>query len=434
MVDGACPCVPRRRPTFPAYAARRWRVLGLLGVLLLGSLLVLAITDRGHEPRWVARTGAIDSAAVSPDGQAVYALIREEGNVTRLEARRGATGALLWESPLRAPRALLAAGDGGVALATDFPFAFLTVFGVDGSIRSVVPLEGNPRALRVEDDRVAIALQAPGNPVLVFEGGVLLRTHGFDSFVKAIDLRAGRLAAGTGDGHVALFEANGTALLDASLGMSVRSLALSRDGGALLVGGYGLATGDLSGSVAFLDATERPPLRWQRPASAGVGLVGLDDGALWAMAVEESPPRYRLRMMEAATGQTRWTRDVDGYVARDDAGSEGGASLSPDGRAVAVATLRGDLEVLSVAEGAGRWSFRAEGATQASFARDRPDLLLATGRLVPTGAYSQAMLFSVSAEPVSGRLPVLTLLLSAAAAGAGAAILGVGYWRVRRAY
>lgn len=427
--------MPRRRPTIASYAARRWRALGLLGVLLLGSLLVLGVTDRGHEPLWTARTGVIDSAAVAPDGSAVYALIREEGNVTRLEARRGESGTLLWESQLHAPRALLAAGEGGVALATDFPFAFLTVYGEDGSLRHRAPLEGNPRALRMEGDRVAIALQAPGNPVLVYEGGSLARTLRFGSFVKAIDLRSGHIAAGTGDGEVALFAPNGTALANASLPMSVRSLQLSRDGTMLLVGGYGLSPGDLSGGVALLDAATQPPLRWTQAVGAGVGYVGLDDNGVWAMVVEESPPRYRLRVYEAASGTSRWVREVDGNVAGDDSGSVGGASLSPDGRSVVVASLRGDLRVLRTSDAAPRWSFEAEGVTHATFARDAPDLVFATGRLVPTGPYStNAFLFSVSREPLQGHLPILAILLTATAILAATAVVGVGYWRARRAY
>lgn len=427
--------MPRRRPTLASYAARRWRSLGLLLVLLLGSLLVLAVTDRGHEPLWTARTGVIDSAAVAPDGSAVYTLIREDGNVTRLEARRGETGTLLWESRLHAPRALLAAGEGGVALATDFPFAFLTVYGEDGSLRYQAPLQGNPRALRMEGDRVAIALQAPGNPVLVLEDGNLARTLRFGSFVKAIDLRSGHLAAGTGDGEVALFAPNGTALVNVSLNLSVRSLQLSRDGTMLLVGGYGLAPGALGGSLALLDAATQPPLRWTQAVTAGVGYVDLDDNGVWAMAVEESPPRYRLRVYEAATGASRWVREVDGNVAGDDSGSVGGASLSPDGRSVVVASLRGDLRVLRTSDAAQRWTFEVEGVTQATFARDAPDLVFATGRLVPTGAYStNAFLFSVASEPLQGHMPILSLLLAAATALAAAAIVGLGYWRARRAY
>lgn len=425
----------RRRPSFATYVARRWRVVGLLAVLLLGSLLVLAITDRGHEPLWTTRTGPIDSAAISPDGSTVYALIREGDNLTRLEARRGGSGSLLWESPMHATRALLAAGDDGVAVATDFPFAFLTAYGVDGSVRVQVPLEGNPRALAVEGGRLAIALQAPGNPVLVFEEGRVARTHLFPSFVKAIDLRSGRLAAGTGDGGVLLFHENGTAAYNASLPMGVRSLQLSRDGTALLVGGSSLTPGDLTGALAFVDLTRREPLLWVAPAPGSVGLVGMDDAGLWALSVEEAPPNHRLRMLEAATGTQRWSREVDGFVVRDDAGASGGAALSPDGRHVVVGTWRGDLQVLRVTDGRARWTFQAEGMTQASFAREAPEQVLANGRLAPGGAYATMFLFSTDHEPLWSRLPVLAILLVLAALAAAASIVGVGYWRVlRRAY
>lgn len=424
----------RRRPSFPTYAARRWRALGLLGVLLAGSLLVLGIMDRGHEPLWVVRTGDVDAAALAPDASVVYALIREGGNLTRLEARAGEGGSLLWESPMHAPRALLAAGSEGVAVATDFPFAFLTVYGRDGSVRSSVPLEGNPRAMVMEGDRLALALQAPGNPLLVFDAGRLARTHSFAGFVTALDLRAGRLAAGTGGGEVVLFDSDGARAFNASLAMGVRTLHLGADGTSLVVGGSGLGAGGLSGAVAFVDVTQPEPLRWTQSTKVGVRLVALDEAGLWALAVEETPLNHTVRLFEAATGQPRWSHAAEGYVSRDDSGGVVGADLSPDGRFVVVGTLRGDLVVLRVSDGSQRWRFDAEGLTQAAFARDAPDRILATGRLVPAGPYSTVLLFSVQQEPFGGRLPVLALLAAASAALGAALLLGVGYWRVRRSY
>lgn len=424
----------RRRPSFSTYAARRWRVVGLLAVLLAGSLLVLATIDRGHEPGWTARTGAVDSAAVSPDGATVYALLREGDLITRLEARRGESGALLWESPMDASRALLAADGQGVAVATDFPFAFLTVYAVNGSVRFQVPLEGNPRAMAMEEGRVAIALMAPGNPVLLFENGRLARSHGFTSFVKALDLRDGRLAVGAGDGELVLFERNGTLLHNSSLPMSVRSLRLNEDASVLLVGGAALLPGDLSGSYALIDVTLKPPLRWTRHAAVSVGLVGLDDAGVWAMVVEESPPNYRIRVLEAATGAERWTREMDGYVARDDPGRLGGAAISPDGRHVVAGTLRGDLLSLRVHDGRERWRFDGEGVNQVEFPRDAPGRALAAGRLVPAGPHATLLLFSMDTEPFAGRLPLLALVLTLAAFLIAALVLGVGYHRARRSF
>lgn len=425
----------RRRPTFATYAARRWRVLGILAVLLAGSMLVLAVTDRGHEPVWSARTGPVDSTAASPDGSTIYALIREGDNLTRLEARRGGTGSLLWDSPLHAPRALLAAGAEGVAVATDFPLAFLTVYGVDGSIDFAVPLEGNPRDLDMDGDRVAIALQAPGNPLLVFERGQLLQSHSFASFVTGISLRQDRLAAGAGDGQVAVFAPNGTALFNASLPLSVRSLQLTRDGQTLLLGGYGPLPGDLSGALVLIDVDAREPIRWSRSTGVGVGLVAIDDNGLWAMAVEETPPDHRLLMFEAASGALKWTHPLVGSISRDDSGSTGGAALSPDGRSVAVATIRSDILLLRALDGRARWTFDTEGATHVAFPHEAPDTLLASGRLVSTSPYSTLLLrFSVTEEPFAGRLPLLAFLLVTATLLAAAAILAVGYWRVRRTY
>jgi outer membrane protein assembly factor BamB len=262
----------------------------------------------------------------------------------------------------------------------------------------------------------------------------VVRTHTFGSFVKALDLRSGRLAAGTGDGEAVLFHPNGTVAFNASLPMSVRSLQLSRDGDAFLVGGSSLAAGDLSGALAFVDTTRREPLLWVAPARGSVGLVGLDDAGLWALSVEESPPHHSLRVLEAATGTARWTRPMDGFVARDDSGSSGGAALAPDGRHVVVGTLRGDLLALRISDGRARWSFHAEGTTQVAFARDAPDLVLSNGRLVTGGAYSTAFLFSADQEPLASRLPVLAAALVVLALLAAGGIVGIGYWRaVRRA-
>lgn len=425
----------RRRPTFATYAARRWRVLGILGVLLAGSMLVLAMTDRGHEPWWNVRTGPVDSTAASPDGSTVYALIREDKDLARLEARRGGTGSLLWESPLHAPRALLAASADGVAVATDFPLAFLTVYGVDGSVRFQVPLEGNPRDMDMERGRVALALQAPGNPLLVFEDGRVVQSHSFASFVTGVSLRNGRLAAGAGDGAVAVFAQNGTMLFNASLPISVRSLQMTRAGDMLLLGGYGLLPGDLSGALVLIDVDARQPIRWTRSTGVGVGLVAIDDNGLWAMAVEETPPDHRLLMFEAASGALKWTRPLAGSIARDDSGGTGGAALSPDGRTVAVATLRSDLVLLRALDGRPRWTFDTEGATHVAFPHDDPDTLLASGRLVTTSPSSTLLLrFSVHEEPFTGRLPLIAILLASTTLVAAGAILGVGYWRVRRTY
>lgn len=79
----------RRRPTLASYVRRRWRAIGAVVVLLLGSLLVLAVTDRGHDPLWVAQTDEVDHAAIAPDASAVYALTRTDGNITGLHAYRG---------------------------------------------------------------------------------------------------------------------------------------------------------------------------------------------------------------------------------------------------------------------------------------------------------------------------------------------------------
>lgn len=424
----------RRRPTFPAYARRRWRFLGLVLVLLSGSLLVLAITDRGHDPLWTARGAGIEAVDVAPDGSVVYTLVSEEANISRLEARSGRDGDLLWESPFNATRALLRAGPDGVAVATDFPLAFLTVFRDDGSVSFQVPLEGNPRAMAIEGRRLALALQAPGNPVLVFEDGRLNRTHVLDSFVNTLDLRAGRLAVGTGAGQVKLFADNGTELFNASLPAAVRSLRLSGDGATLAAGGFSLAPGNLGGHVAFFDATRADPLVWTAETAVGIGLVDLDRAGVEIMAVEESPPSSTVLLFDTATGVRRFAYRVDGNIARDDAGAFGGAALSPDGRTLVVATLRGGVDAYTVPDGEPRWSYGSQGSSILVFAAAENDLLVANGRLVKTGGLDTLFLFSTEREPLLGSATLLAVGLVGLALAVGVLVLSVGYWRVRRSY
>lgn len=427
--------MPRRRPSFVTYARRRWRVVGLLLVLLAGSLLILAVTDRGHDPRWAARGEALEQAALSPDGSTVYALQKANGNVTGLEARRGADGHLLWQSAFNATRALVAAGDEGVAVATDFPLAYLTFYGQDGRVAYQVPLEGVPRALALEGGRVALALQAPGNPVLVLADGRLAHEHRFGSFVNAIDLRGGNLAVGTGAGELRVAVADtGAPLYNGSFGVAVRSLRLAHDGRSLFAGGSSLGAGDLSGSVAFVDLTAQEPLRWTRRTTSGVAYASLDASGVFALAVEEAPPRDVVHVYDASPGTERWTREIVGGLAQGDAGAGGGVSLAPDGSAVVVGTLHGGLAAYRVGDGARVWSYRAEGMTLVTHAAARPDVFVADGRLNSGAEDPGLFLFDASREPLGGNLVALGVVVTLLLAGAAAAALGIGFWRLRRSY
>jgi outer membrane protein assembly factor BamB len=417
---------------------RRWRALGLVLVLLAGSLLVLVVTDRGHDPLWSARAapagGAIDQAVVGPHGSVVYALVRENGNITSLEARSGASGALLWASPMSATRALLAASTGTVAVATDFPRAFLTIYGDDGSPRFQTALEGNPRALEADGSTVALALQAPGNPVFLFQDAQLARTLHYARSVDSLDLRAGRLAVGTGDGELQVVATNGTELLNVTLATSVRSVRLDADASSVVVGGAALAPGDLSGTLAMLDVDAVSPMRWSHATSAAVSLVEIDDAGLLVLAVQDTLPLHSIAVYDGGTGALRWTRPADGNVAVDDAGDHAGASLSPDGARVVVATLRGAVTSYVATTGRPEWSFQSEGSSVVAFARAAPDRLLADGSLTPNGPYDSLFLFSATQEPLRGRLLDMAVLLVLLAVIVASAVLGIGYWRVRRSY
>lgn len=424
----------RRRLTLAAYIRRRWRAIGAVVVLFLGALLVVAVTDRGHDPLWVAQVEEVDHAAIAPDASAVYVLTRTEGSITGLAAFRGEDGAPLWQGELNATRALLAAGPTGVAVATDFPAASLTFYNVGGTIRWRVPLEGNPVALRIDGERIALALNAPSNPVLLFDGDLLIRIYHLPSPVRALDLQTGLLATGGLSGEVIVTGLDHEEVLNATLPMSVRSLRLAHDGTGLVVGGVGLTPSDPRGHVAFLDIGAEPVVRWQAETPVGVGLVDTDAAGLFALAVEEAPPSSTLHVYDGATGATRWARLIEGSVSRDDSGSLGGAAISPDGEVVAVATLRGALHLFTTEEGDERWSYEARGALVVSFAEDEPRRMLVASRLLQNRPIDSLLLFSPTAEPLGQRAGLLAATLGASAVVALALLIGVGLWRARRPY
>lgn len=424
----------RRRLTLAAYVRRRWRVLGAIVVLLLGALLVLAVTDRGHDPIWKAGARELDRAALAPDASAAYALLRDNGTITRLAAYGGEDGELLWQSELNATAAVLSAGRSGVAIATDFPLAFVTVYGADGSIRWLFPLEGNPIAMVYDGEYLALALNAQHNPVLLFHEDLLVRTFEHSAAVRALSVHEGLVAVGTDRGEVLVRTLSGEQVTNVTLDMSPRSLRLSLDGTALVVGGYGSSPADPRGHVAFIDVGAPEPLRWAQDTPVGVGLVDLDAAGLLALAVEESPPSATLHVFDASTGATRWTRLVSGSVTRDDAGGFGGAALSPDARRVAVATSQGNVHVFDGQTGAEAWSYRAGGANVVTFADEEPGRLAVGGRLLANRPFDSIFLFSASGEPIEQSAALLAAAFATLSAIALGAYVGIGYWRARGPY
>lgn len=424
----------RRRLTLTAYVRRRWRVVGAIVVMLLGALLVLAVTDRGHDPAWQARASELDHAAFAPDGRAEYALLREGGNISRIAAY-GEDGALRWEGEVDAPRARLAAGPAGVAVATAFPLAFLTVYGTDGSIQWQVPLEGVPVAVIAEDDVLALALDAPSlhHPVLVFKGARLVHTFLHASPVSALDMAAGVVAVAGANGDVVARTLDAREVANVTLGFTPRSLRLAEDGTALVVGG-GLTAVDAPGHVAFIDVGADAGVRWQQDTPAGIGLVDLDAAGLRALAVEEAPPSAILHVYDGSTGATRWNRLLPGGVARDDAGVFGGAAISPDATRVAVGTVRGNVQLFDARSGEAEWTYRAGGVAVLDFADDEGQRLLVGGRLLANQPFDSLFLFSTTEEPAGQEAAILATTLVALAVASLALFLGVGFWRARGTY
>lgn len=426
----------RRRVRLGEYVRRRWRVLGAIAVLLLGSLLVVGVTDRGHDPRWQARTTGLEAATLAPDASAVYAFLGDGANVTGIAAFDGADGTLRWTGSLNATRALAAAGREGVVVANDFPGALLTAYSREGQVLWQTPLEGNPIGLVVDGTYTALALNAPSNPVLLFEGRTQVATLRNPGPLRALDMQAGLVATAGLHGEVIVWHANATQVANVTLPMAIRSLRLSDDGTTLLVGGATLDPLDARGSIALLDLAGAPEVRWRHEtAGAALGLVDIDANGLVALAVEDAPPTTTVRAYEAATGATRWTARIDGSVARDDAGAFGAAALAPRGRVALVSTLRGDVAALDMADGSLAWTYRAAGSSRILFADDAPDKALVLARLVENRPTPDTLLlFSTDDEPVHKRAGLLAIGLSLLAAAAFAAVLGVGLWRARRTY
>lgn len=408
--------------------------MGAVVVLLLGALLVLAITDRGHDPVWQAQSGEVDQLDIAPDASVVYLLVRDHGNLSALEARSGEDGRLLWESPIAAPRARLRAADDGVVLATDFPAPFLTRFGADGSVRFQLPFEGNPHALDVDGQHVALSLQAPDHPVLVLEGDRLVRVDPHLSLVGALDLESGRLATGSATGDVVLRAADGTVLYNTSLPMDVRSLRLSTDGGLMTLGGASLAPSGKQGLVVTIDVTSPTPERWRTPTDSAIGLVEMDRAGVLVVAVEDRPLAASAHAYEGATGLPLWGREVGGNVFRDDAGAYGSLAVSPDGAAVAFATLRGQIQVVAADDGEPLWSFGTKGATIVDFADGAPETFVAAGRLTGGRLYETTFLFSLRDEPTTSDATIIAAVTIAGGIALAVALVGVGYWRARRSY
>lgn len=410
--------------------------MGALVVLLMGALLVLAVTDRGHDPVWQVSGGQIYSAAISPDASAAYTLVIDDDAVTRIVAYRGSDGSKLWEGELNATNAVLAAGPAGAAVATDFPLAFLTVYAADGTIRwTPVPLEGNPSALAYEGNLLALALNAPAlsYPVLLFEGEYLVRTLRHPSPVVSLDMAGGFVAAAGRDGELIVHAIDGSEVANVSLGFAPISVRLADDGSALVVGGGGLDPADTRGQIAFVDLGKQAQLRWRQDTPARVGLVDIDSVALRALAIEESPPSATIHVYDGATGATLWTRLVAGSVPRE-RGQQGAAALSPDATRVAVGTVGGNVQLFEADDGDEMWQFRAAGAKHVMFAQDDPQRLAVAGRLLPSRPYDSLMLFDVAGEPLAQRAVVLAGAIIALGVLTLAGFIGIGYWRAKRTY
>lgn len=405
-------------------------------VLFLGALLVLVITDRGHDPLWEVREPFVEQLALAPDGSELYVLVRDDANgpIVRLESRAGEDGRLLWKTDMNDSRALIAADDEGVAVATDFPRAFAVYYGADGRPRYHVALQGSPRALAVEQGRIAVSLQATESTdeVLVVREGRVERVHAFRGYVNAIDLRAQRLGVGTSEGVLTLFDPEGDVLHSTNLTLDVLTIRLAADAHAMIAGGFDMGNA-AGGGVAFVDFSDEPLVEWTQRTAFGVGLVDVSADGSRAIAIEESSPRPHLHVYETHETRESWGKLLAGFVAIDETG-RGGAAISPDGRTVVVGTVDGGVRAFDGRDGDQRWTFESEGTTFVGFGHTSPPFFITNARLVPNGPLEAVLLFDPASEPLSSRISTLAAGVGILLAAGGATILGVGYWRLRRTY
>jgi len=425
--------VSRRRTSLRAYLRRRWRAIGLVVVIALGALLVLALADRGHDPVWSASgSGSIGGLAVADHGEMVYSLVRDGNNVTRLEARTGSDGELLWASPVESPRARLATDGAGVVVATDLPRPFLTAFAPDGAVRYQRPLDGGLQALAADQGRVAVALQAAGEPVVIYENGTLVARYTFPALVEALALRSGHLAVATADDVVHLWRADDRLMLEERAPLGIRAMALSADGSSVVVGGIAPGSAGLLGAVAYYDATSLPARRWNATLSAAVSIIDVDRPATRVLAVTESRPTSEMVILRGVDGMREARYEIAGAVPHEQAGAERAAAISPDGQWLAARGIRAPVMVWRIGETDATWSFDDAGGTRIVFPKDRPSRFVTDGRFLATNEHDTLFYFALAGQPPVRHLGVLALSVALAVSVGGFGYVALGYWRLRR--
>lgn len=425
----------RRALSFPRYARKRWRLLGLTVVAILGTVLVAALTDEGHEPLWRSAVGDIQTLAISPDGSTAFAATRERNRITRLHAFDVATGDALWgDDVFLSEPATVAAGDGWFAIATPVPGARIGVYGARNGTELLSDfLDAEPRATAADGDRLAVALRTGIVHVLddVRPSFSLVAPPG----VSAFDAQGGRLAVGTTDGALVVWE-GAREIVNVTRPFQIQSLRLSGDGTHLYAGGRAKGDATLAGVVELFDLTRAPvdEPAWRVELASRASFVEMDVAGSLALAVEETAPRYTLRAWDVATGAPLWAREIDGAIKRDDSGRVGGVALSADGRFVAAAPdLGGAILLFDAATGAELWTFEAEGAGAIAFPqRAGGNRFVAAARLTPGTSHDTLVGFDSEREPLSSDFPRLTSILVALELALCGAALGIGYWWYRR--
>ncbi len=383
--------------------SERWRSLGLLLVLLAGTVLVTLMVDRGHDPVSQVEAGDVEALQLPASGDPVIVLQRGDPTYT-LAAVDPEDGAILWDVLLPGPPTDWALSGDVLALALPHPReeALLLDVGTGHLVEQVQP-GGVARRVAISPTHLAVAVQSSGNPVILYDRtGMQAEEVGrfhHRGLVLQVALNGDVLATGTRAGEATVVDADGpTTRLNSSVPYIVQGLALSSGGEHLLLGGRAFSDTGHGMVEAYHVPGDDPPRRlWGvgDPSTPPVGLVEMNRNGSRAVATLEVPGDYRILAIE--DGEVTAQATVGGLVTRGQVGR--GLALSPDSQWVAAATLEGDVILRSMPTLEREWTWEASGATSVDFADANQELFAVNARLAPGGSFDTVSTFDVDNEP-----------------------------------
>lgn len=399
--------------------SERWRSIGLLLVLMAGTVLVVSLVERGHDPVSRVEPGDVDALHLPPSGEPLILLQPGPNGSYAATAVDPEDGSRLWHLPLPGQPTDWALSGDTLAISLPHPReAALLVHIPTGEVQEEVQPGGVVRRVAVSPTHLAVAVQTTGNPTVLYERtGPSLREGGrflHRGLVLDMALDGDLLATGTRAGEVLLVDADGpTVRFNRSVPFLVQGLDLSSGGEHLLLGGRSFSdTGNGVLELHQVLGEDAPRVLWSvgNAATPPVGLVELSRSGSRAVATLEVPGNYHVLAVE--DGEVTGREGTGGLLTRGQLAR--GIALSPDGRWVAGATLEGDVVLRSMPTLRTVWSWDASGATSVDFAEAAPELFAANARLAPGGGFGSVSVFDVDSESflddASRLLPALLLV------------------------